>query len=112
MARWLLLLVAVLLAAACAHPKSMIAVAYVPAPEPPPPKAAPPPPPEEKAAPPELEPLLRTDPELASMLDDAARRRMQVLVAVPRKDEKGKTSLLRVGYRADSEYFYPASAVK
>ncbi len=108
--RWLALLVAVLLTA-CMRPKSMVAIAYVPAPEPQT-KAAPPPPEEEKAAPPELEPLLRTDSELASMLEDAERRRMQVLVAVPRKDENGKTSLLRVGYRADAEYFYPASAVK
>jgi hypothetical protein len=101
--------------AACARPPAMIAVAYVPTTPEPATKAAPPPqapPAEEKASPPELEPLLRTDPELASMLADATRRRMQVLVAVPRKDENGKVSLLKAGYRADAEYFYPASAVK
>src|SRR5688572_29586379 len=109
MARGWLVGLAALCVACSARPPTMIAVAYTPVPEPPKPAPAPPPPPpEEKASPPELEPLLRTDSELAAMLADAPRRRMQVLVAVPRKDEKGKTTLLRVGYRADSEYFYPA----
>jgi hypothetical protein len=56
----------------------------------------------------ELETLLRGDKELATFLDDAERRRLQVLVAIPDED----TGLRRLGFRVDAEYFYPASAVK
>lgn len=60
---------------------------------------------------PELATLLRTDPALAALLDDAKRRRIQVLLAIPREDD-GKASLSRLEYRVDAEYVYPASAVK
>ncbi len=56
----------------------------------------------------ELEALLRSDEELASVLNDAARRRVQVLVTIP---EEGGV-LRRLGHRVDAEYFYPASSVK
>lgn len=58
----------------------------------------------------DLEPVLRRDPALAPFLDDAVRRRIQILVAVPRDD--GEPGLRRLGFRVDAEYFYPASAVK
>lgn len=60
----------------------------------------------------ELEALLRSDPVLAPLVDDAERRRLQVLVAVPQEDAGGSPSLRRLGFRVDAEYFYPASAVK
>lgn len=60
----------------------------------------------------ELEGILRSDPTIASVVDDAERRRLQVLVAVPGEDETGAPSLRRLAFRVDAEYFYPASAVK
>lgn len=60
----------------------------------------------------DLEMLLRRDPVVAALVDDARRRRVQVLVAVPCEDEAGRPTLRRSGFRVDAEYFYPASAVK
>lgn len=60
----------------------------------------------------DLEPTLRADPELATWLDDAARRRLQVLVAIPTAGANGRTTLRRLAFRAGADYFYPASAVK
>jgi hypothetical protein len=60
----------------------------------------------------ELEEVLRSDPDLAAFLDDAPRRRLQVLVAIPTETPEGKPVLRRLGFRADAEYFYPASSVK
>lgn len=60
----------------------------------------------------ELESLLRADAELAAVLDEAPRRRAQVLVAIPTEDAQGRRGLRRLGLRVDAEYFYPASAVK
>ncbi|MBX3192808.1 MAG: serine hydrolase [Labilithrix sp.] len=59
----------------------------------------------------DLEPVLRKDPALAAMLDDAPRRRIQLLVSVP-ADPGATPRLQTLAYRADAEYFYPASAVK
>ncbi len=59
-----------------------------------------------------LDALLRSDPAIAALVDDAGRRKLQVLIAVPREDESGKPTLRRLGFRVDAEYFYPASAVK
>ncbi len=55
----------------------------------------------------DLEPFLRSDPELASILDDAVARRVQVLVSIP-----GELGFERRGWRVDAEYVFPASAVK
>lgn len=52
---------------------------------------------------------LRQDPAMAALLEEAARRRIQVLVAIP--DEASRV-LTRRAFRGDSEYFYPASAIK
>lgn len=37
---------------------------------------------------------------------------LQVLLAEPRRDSDGRLFLLRHGFQADKEYFYPASAIK
>jgi hypothetical protein len=60
----------------------------------------------------ELEPLLRNDSEIAALIDDGPRKRLQVLAAFPVKGKDGKWTLHRSGLRLDAEYFYPASAVK
>ncbi len=100
--RVLLVLAAALVMAACT-PASVVAVrapdgeaTVTPKPE----------------APDELETLLRADPALAAVLDDAPQRRVEVLVSIPTEDAQGKPSLRRLGFRVDAEYFYPASAVK
>lgn len=59
-----------------------------------------------------LEQLVRADPELAPTLDEAVRRRIQILVAVPSIGPDGKETLRRARFRVDAEYFYPASAIK
>lgn len=60
----------------------------------------------------DLDPVLRDDPALAPALEEAASRRVQVLVALPTVDATGAPGLRRLSFRADAEYFYPASAVK
>ena len=55
----------------------------------------------------ELGELLRADPDLAAILADAPKRRLQVAVAVPTPE-----GLKRLSFRVDADYFYPASAVK
>lgn len=60
----------------------------------------------------ELEPLLRTDSEIAALIDEGSRRRLQVLAAYPTKTKDGRVTLRRSGLRLDAEYFYPASSVK
>lgn len=57
----------------------------------------------------DLAPALTVDRELSSILEEAPRRRIQLLVAIP--DEANGT-LARQAFRLDAEYFYPASAVK
>jgi hypothetical protein len=56
----------------------------------------------------DVETILRSDDELASWLADPERHRVEVLLAVP----NAGGSLDRSGFRADREYFYPASTVK
>lgn len=96
---------ALVLLAACARPPPPRPVQQVAAPEPPKKKPSVP------STDFDLENVLREDPELAPLLDDAERRRVQVLVGLPYEtlDAKG---IHWIGYRADAEYFYPASAVK
>lgn len=60
----------------------------------------------------ELEPLLRTDGEIAALIDEGPRRRLQVLATFLRKGKDGRITLHRSGLRLDAEYFYPASSVK
>ncbi len=55
--------------------------------------------------------VLRRDPELSPTLEDAERRRVQILVSVPSMPGQ-PPSIARHGFRVDAEYFYPASAVK
>lgn len=69
-------------------------------------------PPVEPIATDELEPLLRRDSEIAALIDEGGRRRLQVLAAFPTKTKDGRMTLHRSGLRLDAEYFYPASAVK
>jgi hypothetical protein len=59
----------------------------------------------------ELEVMLRADPDLSAMLDEAVKRRVQILVAIPMEGSE-PPRLRRIGFRVDAEYFYPASAVK
>ena len=56
----------------------------------------------------DLEVLLQNDEEIATFAKDAPAHRLQVLVSVPTNDG----GLRRLSFRADAEYFYPASAVK
>lgn len=73
------------------------------------------PPPKVAAAPSELvasdplETILSRSPRVRAIMDDAESYRLQVVVAVA-----GPTGAIerREGYRADAEYFYPASSVK
>lgn len=58
-----------------------------------------------------LEPRLRHEPAIASLLDDAEHLRLEVLIAAPVAGSSG-AELQRLSYRADAEYFYPASAIK
>lgn len=76
-------------------------------PSPPPPPAPPP-----KAAPVDLTPLLATGgTTLKSVLASPAQYRFQVLYgAIVTKN--GKPTLERRTYRADAEYFFPASSMK
>lgn len=55
---------------------------------------------------------LENDVVLAPYLRRAESLRLQVLVAHPERDANGATVLARHGFRADRDYFYPASAVK
>lgn len=61
---------------------------------------------------PDLAELLRQSPTLASVLADADKYRVQVVVGEVRRDPKGRRSLHQKGFRAGAEYFYPASTVK
>ena len=55
---------------------------------------------------------LESDAVLAPFLRKAASLRLQILVAHPERDRSGSTTLVRHGFRADRDYFYPASSVK
>lgn len=55
---------------------------------------------------------LRTEPATARVVEKADEHRVQILVARIGTDERGRSVLVRRGYRVDREYFYPASAIK
>ena len=59
-----------------------------------------------------IEELLLRDPRLAPIAARAAEHRLQVLVSEVGRDERGRESLRRHGFRVDAEYFYPASSIK
>lgn len=61
---------------------------------------------------PALVEALRAHPGSAAVVARAAEYRAQVLVATIADDEQGRRVLHRRGFRADAEYFYPASAIK
>lgn len=69
-------------------------------------------PPPDEIATDELEPLLRNDSEIAALIDEGGRRRLQVLAAFPTRAKDGRLVLHRSALRLDAEYFYPASSVK
>lgn len=53
--------------------------------------------------------LLERHPKVAR---DPSAFRLQVLIGEVRRGADGRPKLVRSGYRADAEYFYPASAIK
>jgi len=55
---------------------------------------------------------LRALPASRDALEHADARRVQVLLASESLDAKGRTVLVRRGYRVDAEYFYPGSAIE
>ena len=56
--------------------------------------------------------LLHEDPRLAKVAADAETYRLQILVGLVEPDGDGRQVLRQVGFRADAEYFYPASSIK
>lgn len=57
--------------------------------------------------------LLEAHPEyFGSIVKDATRYRVQILLGRITKDDAGKPRLTRSGFRVDAEYFYPASSIK
>lgn len=51
-------------------------------------------------------------PALAPVVAKAETYRLQVLLGTIEEDANGRSSLKQVAFRADAEYFYPASSVK
>jgi hypothetical protein len=100
-----LLTMSLALGAACAPPTTRAAVSS-------PVEAAGLAPPDDAADDDALADELGSDSVLAPLVQRASELRLQVLVAVPTRGEDGAPSLQRQQYRADAEYFYPASAVK
>ncbi len=58
-----------------------------------------------------IEEILRADERLAPFLDEAARYRLQVVLGQIEEGEAGRR-LMQHAFRADAEYFYPASSIK
>ncbi|SET70829.1 serine hydrolase [Hymenobacter actinosclerus] len=57
--------------------------------------------------------LLRTDPGLAAVAQQAGEHRLQILYTQIRRDRQGRPHLRSYSYRLrPREYFYPASAIK
>ena len=68
-----------------------------------------------KVSPGFVERLLRETPgPFSAVMAEASRHRLQVLVTAvePNVGQDGAVSTIRDGFRADAEYFYPASAIK
>jgi hypothetical protein len=63
-------------------------------------------------APRDLAVLLRTEPTLAAVLDDARGYRLQILLAEPVVTANGRLELVRSRLGDERQYFYPASAIK
>ena len=63
-------------------------------------------------APRDLAALLRSEPKLAAVLDDARGFRLQVLLAEPVVTAKGRLELVRSSLGDERQYFYPASSIK
>ncbi|XAM00559.1 serine hydrolase [Phycisphaeraceae bacterium D3-23] len=53
-----------------------------------------------------------THGRFGGVMDDPEAHRVQVLVSEVVEGEDGQATLRRHGYRADAEYFYPASSIK
>lgn len=64
------------------------------------------------AAPEPIGSWLAASPELASFARRAPELRVQIVVGRLEQGRDGRLVLRQVGYRADAEYFYPASSVK
>lgn len=56
--------------------------------------------------------LRQADPRFAQWLSKAEELRLQILVTVVEGTDGGTPRFAEHGYRADAEYFYPASAIK
>jgi len=56
--------------------------------------------------------LLNASPAMATLLPRASDLRLQVVVSWVARDAHGKATLSRSAFRADAEYFYPASTIK
>jgi beta-lactamase family protein len=56
--------------------------------------------------------ILESSPKLARFLADAAEWRLQAVLGTVEPGRDGRPRLVQEGFRADAEYFYPASAVK
>lgn len=63
-------------------------------------------------APRDLAALLRSDPKLAAVLDEARGYRLQILLAEPVVAANGRLELVRSRLGDERQYFYPASAIK
>ncbi len=59
-----------------------------------------------------IEQILHADKRFASFLENAAENRLQVVLGLVEEDEDGQPQLVQHSFRADAEYFYPASTVK
>ena len=60
----------------------------------------------------DLGPILRADGRLASVIEDSAARRFQVLATTLTPSTGGALQMKRYGFRVDAEYTYAASALK
>jgi hypothetical protein len=59
-----------------------------------------------------IERILRSDERLAPIVAKAEDYRLQVLLGLVEDGPDGRPKLRQIGFRADAQYFYPASAVK
>jgi len=56
--------------------------------------------------------ILQADPRLATVVNQAEKYRLQVVLGLVEKGPDGRLELRQQGFRLGEEYFYPASSVK
>ena len=59
-----------------------------------------------------VEQILRSDERLADLVADAERYRLQVVLGQIDETGDGAPRLVQTAFRAEAEYFYPASTIK